>query len=77
MTTYTVIGLIIHDRLVVAGVIEGAHNCIDSEPGDVDGDGQRYATTVDADSPDEAAHVATLDIDEAPESVLAEIRSAS
>lgn len=62
MTTYTVIGLVIDDRLIVAGVVEGAHPCRDSDPGD-DQHGYRYATQVEADSPDEAAHAATLEVD--------------
>jgi hypothetical protein len=62
VTTYTVIGLVRDGRLIVAGVIEGDHPVIDTDPGD-DQDGYRYATSVEADSPDEAAHAASLEIE--------------
>ncbi|MFF4777452.1 hypothetical protein ACFY05_31815 [Microtetraspora fusca] len=54
MTIYTVFALVDPDadEFLVAGVIEGDHNCVDSESDS--GDFQRYATTVEADSPDGA-----------------------
>ena len=51
MTTYSVIGLYIDDEPVIAGVIEGEHPCVDSDPG---GEFQRWATTVEAGTPEEA-----------------------
>jgi len=61
-TIYTVIGLVRDGRLIVAGVIEGAHKALDTDPGD-ESDGYRYATEIEADSPDEAAHAADLEVE--------------
>ena len=54
---YTVIGLWLNDEPVVAGVIEGEHNCVDT------GDGDRWATPVEADDPDKAEVAAVLEME--------------
>lgn len=53
MDTYTVVGLTDEaGDLLVAGVLPGRHDCVDAES--QSGEFYRYATTVEADDPDEA-----------------------
>jgi hypothetical protein len=50
---YTVIGLWYDDEPVVAGVVEGEHNAVDSDPCHERFQG-RWSTSVEADDPDDA-----------------------
>jgi hypothetical protein len=59
---YTVIGLWLRQQPVVAGVIEGEHNCVDSSGGDPYSDG-RWATSVEAKDPDEAEELAVEEME--------------
>lgn len=63
MTTYTVIGIYLHDEPLVAGVIRGEHNCIDSG-GPMEGDGQRWATSVKARDWRQAEKLAVAEMNE-------------
>ena len=57
MKTYTVFGLIDQDacELIVAAVIEGQHDCIDSGG---DGEYQRWSDSFEADGPNQAEQLA-------------------
>lgn len=61
---YTVIGIYLHDSPLVAGVIRGEHPCCDSG-GPVEGDGQRWATSVEARSWRQAEKLAITEINQA------------
>lgn len=54
---YTVLGLINNDsdELMIAGVVEGDIDCVDTDQG---GYHSRWASSFDADSPDEAEEMA-------------------
>jgi hypothetical protein len=61
MGMYTVIGLWQGDEMIVAGVIEGEHEAVDSDPGDYRYNG-RFATTVEAEDPEAAEHQAKVEM---------------
>jgi hypothetical protein len=60
--TWTVLGLIApgSDELLVAGVVQGEHQCADSHP--QTGGYGRYATSVTAGDPDEAERLAAAEV---------------
>lgn len=60
MTWYTVNGLWLGDEPVVAGVLEGQQDFVDSDPCDERFQG-RWAVAVEADSSDEAETLAIAD----------------
>jgi hypothetical protein len=59
MSEYTVIGLWLDDEPFVAGVIEGSHAAVDTDP-NLSGEVSRWAVMVAAADPD-AAEVAALE----------------
>jgi len=63
MGKYTVIGLWVEDEPVVAGVIEGEHPAVDSDPFDSRFRG-RWMTSVDAEGPAEAEIAAVAELED-------------
>ena len=57
LTPYLIVGLVVDDDLVVAGVVEGEDKAVDTQPGS-EATGYRFATTVQATDPDDAAALA-------------------
>ena len=60
MPSFTVFGLWIDDEPVVAGVVEGDLNCVDNDPQFFTY--QRWATSVEAATPDHAERLAVRDM---------------
>lgn len=61
--TYTVIGVWVNDAAMVAGVVEGTIQLVDSFTPDNDGDFGRWSEIVDATSPNEAEAMAIASIE--------------
>ena len=60
MSTYTVFGLWVGDEPLVAGVVEGEHNAVDTEG--ESGGFSRWATSVQAEDPDSAEALAVAEM---------------